>query len=44
MVLARTLVGKGVDFLEGIYGHNIKLSVADAEAALRKLGREGEPR
>ena len=34
----------GVDFLEGIYGHNIKLSVADAEAALRKLGREGEPR
>jgi len=44
VVLARTLVGKGVDFLEGIYGHNIKLSVADAEAALRKLGREGEPR
>lgn len=37
-VLARTLVGKGVAFLEGQFGHNMKLSRADAEAALRVLG------
>jgi len=41
VILARTTVGKGVDFLEGTYGHNMKLSAADAEAALRKLGDDG---
>ena len=41
VILARTLVGKGVDFLEGQLGHNMKLSRADAEAALRALGDHG---
>jgi len=41
VLLARTLVGKGVAFLEGQFGHNMKLSRADAEAALRVLGDEG---
>jgi transketolase len=38
VILARTLVGKGVDFLEGQFGHNMKLSPEDAERALRALG------
>jgi transketolase len=38
VILARTMVGKGVDFLEGQFGHNMKLSRDDAEAALRQLG------
>ncbi len=41
VILARTLVGKGVDFLEGQFGHNMKLSEADAETALRRLGDGG---
>jgi transketolase len=42
VILARTLVGKGVDFLEGHYGHNMRLSREDAAAALRVLGDDGE--
>lgn len=37
VILARTLVGKGVGFLEGQFGHNMKLSPQDAQAALREL-------
>jgi transketolase len=38
VVLARTTVGKGVAFLEGQFGHNMKLSRDDADAALALLG------
>ena len=37
VIVARTLVGKGVDFLEGQFGHNMKLSRADADRALEVL-------
>lgn len=37
VVIARTLVGKGVGFLEGQLGHNMKLSPQDTAAALRAL-------
>ena len=37
VLIARTLVGKGVDFLEGQLGHNMKLSPEDTAAALRAL-------
>jgi transketolase len=38
VILARTTVGKGVAFLEGQFGHNMKLSRDDADAALALLG------
>jgi transketolase len=42
VVIARTLVGKGVAFLEGQLGHNMKLSAADTAAALQALGAQME--
>lgn len=42
VILARTLVGKGVGFLEGQFGHNMKLSPQDAAAALSELGSSAE--
>ena len=36
-ILARTLVGKGAPSLEGIFGHNMKLSAEVAERALAEL-------
>ena len=41
VVIARTLVGKGVPFLEGQFGHNMKLSAADAARALQELDAAG---
>ncbi|MBS0447688.1 MAG: transketolase [Proteobacteria bacterium] len=37
VIVAETLVGKGVGFLEGQFGHNMKLSRADADRALAEL-------
>ena len=37
VIVARTLVGKGVPCLEGIFGHNMRLPPAVAEQALGQL-------
>ena len=42
VVIARTLVGKGVAFLEGQLGHNMKLSPQDTAAALQALDARTE--
>jgi transketolase len=42
VVIARTLVGKGVAFLEGQFGHNMKLSPQDTAAALLALDVQAE--
>lgn len=42
VILARTLVGKGVGFLEGQLGHNMKLSRQDTAAALHELQATAE--
>jgi len=36
-IIARTLVGKGVPSLEGIFGHNLKLPADMADRALKEL-------
>lgn len=41
VIVAETLVGKGVGFLEGQFGHNMKLSRADADRALAELDGVG---
>jgi transketolase len=44
VIVATTLVGKGVPFLEGKFGHNMKLSREDAARALEVLeSSEGVP-
>ena len=42
VIIARTLVGKGVPSLEGIFGHNLKLPPDMADKALREL-HESKP-
>lgn len=42
VIIATTLVGKGVAFLEGQLGHNMKLSPQDTVAALRALEAQAE--
>ncbi len=41
-IIATTLVGKGVAFLEGQFGHNMKLSAQDTAAALQALDAQTE--
>ncbi len=41
-IVATTLVGKGVAFLEGQLGHNMKLSPQDTAAALQALDAQAE--
>lgn len=41
VIVARTRVGKGVGFLEGQYGHNMKFSAEHAAAALAELDARG---
>jgi transketolase len=41
VIVAETLVGKGVGFLEGQFGHNMKLSREDADRALLELDAMG---
>lgn len=43
VIVARTRVGKGVSFLEGEYGHNMKFTADHAAAALAELDHEGAP-
>jgi transketolase len=38
MIIAETVVGKGVPFLEGQKSHNMKLPADVAERALEALG------
>ena len=40
IIIAHTLPGKGVSFLEGTLSHHMKLPIEQAQAALRELGEQ----